>query len=216
METDRGRVERGGNARGRYGGRTCLFTFLVLLAFLYLGLRGLGAFLITGDRLRNADAVVPLGGGGDWRVLEAVRLIEERGAGTLILTEPGEIIPGTGMGSEHFRQVAVENGISPYAIIVTEDVQRSTHDEAEAVLRLMEQHKFESVVVITDPFHTQRARMIFRQVFDGSGKTVRVHPVQSHWYRSGTWFLSLEGWQHTLLEYAKIAGFKLGFYETLD
>jgi uncharacterized SAM-binding protein YcdF (DUF218 family) len=100
--------------------------------------------------------------------------------------------------------------------MITEGIQGSTHDEAEAVLRLMEQHQLQSVIVVTDPFHTQRARMIFREVFDGSGKTVRVHPVPNHWYRSATWFFSEEGWQHTLLEYAKMAGFMLGFYKSLE
>lgn len=200
----------------RHGLLTCLLTLLILLTLLYLGLRGLGAFLIIGDRPKKSDAVLPLGGGGDWRVIEAVQLIKDRTATTLILTEPGEIEPGAGMGSEHFRQVAVENGLSPYAIMVTDGIQGSTHDEAVAVLRLMDQHQLRSVIVVTDPFHTQRARMIFHEVFDGSGKVVRVHPVPRHWYRSGTWFLSEAGWQHTLLEYVKMAGFVLGFYKSLE
>jgi uncharacterized SAM-binding protein YcdF (DUF218 family) len=200
----------------RFRSRTCLLTLLVILALLYLFLRGLGAFLITGDRLKTADAVVALGGGGEWRVVEAVRLVQERYGQWLILTEPGEINPGDGPGSRYFRETAIENGLSPFAILVTEEIQRSTHDEAVAVLELMERHQLQSVIVVTDPFHTQRARMIFRQVFDGSGRTVRVHPVPRHWYKSGTWFLTAGGWGNTLREYIKMTGFFLGIYRTLD
>jgi uncharacterized SAM-binding protein YcdF (DUF218 family) len=188
----------------RLGGRTCLLAVLVALALLYLGLRGVGAFLITGDRLKKADIVVPLGGGGEWRVVEAVKLINERLATNLVLTEPGETTPGEGPGSRHFRMVAIENGLSPYAIQVTDGIQASTRDEAEAVLRLMRQHQYQSVIVVTDPFHTQRARLIFRDAFRGSGLTVRVHPVSNHWYRSDTWFLSADGWANTLREYVKL------------
>ncbi len=196
-----------GGRTSRLGGRSCLLAALVFLSLVYLGLRGIGAFLITGDQLKKADIVVPLGGGGEWRVQEAVRLINERYATGLVLTEPGEIEPGQGPGSEHFRMAAIDSGLSPHAIEVTQGVQASTRDEAEAVLRLMKQHNYQSAIVVTDPFHTQRARLIFRDAFRGSGLTVRVHPVTNHWYRSDTWFLSADGWANTAREYIKLLGY---------
>lgn len=205
------------SAGSRHGWRSCLLALLMLAALGYLFLRGLGAFLITGDTLKGSDAVVALGGGGEWRVAEAVNLINNKHAGYwLILTEPGELTTGEGLGSRFFRTVAIEHGLSPYAILITDGTQGSTHDEAVAVLRLMEQHDFKSVIVVTDPFHTQRARLIFRDVFRGSGRSVRIHPVPDHWYRSGTWFLSADGWELTIREYAKLFGYWLGIYRQLD
>ncbi len=198
-----------GDRRGRWGARTCVLVLLVALSLLYLALRGVGAFLITGDRLKKADAVVALGGGGEWRVVEAVRLIKEQYGASLILTEPGETGPGEEMGSRFFRTVAIENGLSQFAIIITDGVQHSTEDEAAAVLSLMQKHQMKSVIVVTDPFHTMRARMIFRDAFRGSGLTVRVHPVPDHWYRSDTWFLSVDGWANTIREYVKLMGYIL-------
>jgi uncharacterized SAM-binding protein YcdF (DUF218 family) len=183
---------------------------LVALSLLYLSLRGLGAFLITGDRLKKSDVVAALGGGGEWRVVEAVRLIQERYAVSLVLTEPGETGPGEGLGSRFFRSVAIENGLSPYAILITDGVQRSTQDEARAVLNLMQKHQYKSIIIVTDPFHTQRTRLIFRDVFRGSGLTVRVHPVPNHWYRSDTWFFRADGWANTIREYIKLAGYLTG------
>jgi uncharacterized SAM-binding protein YcdF (DUF218 family) len=194
-----------------FGPRSCLLGLLVVLALLYLLLRAMGAFLIFGDRLKKADIVVALGGGGEWRVVEAVRLIQEKYAVNLVLTEPGEIRPGEGPGSRFFRTVAIEHGLSSNAIQVTDGVQRSTQDEARAVLELMQKHKYSSVIVVTDPFHTERTRLIFRDVFRGSGLTVRVHPVPDHWYRSSTWFLYKEGWANTIREYIKLAGYLVGF-----
>jgi len=196
--------------------RACLLGLLLLLGLLYLGLRGLGAFLITGDPLERGDAVVVLGGGGEHRVEEAVRLVQERYGLWLIVTEPGEVVPGEGPGSQVFRRVAILAGISPDVILITEKTAANTYQEAEAVLHTMEKHQLKSVIVVTDPFHTQRTRMIFRSVFAGSGMTVRVHPVPNHWYRSTTWFFHLEGWNQTFREYVKMAGFLLGITKTLE
>jgi uncharacterized SAM-binding protein YcdF (DUF218 family) len=199
------------------GPRTCLLALLVLLSLLYLGLRGMGAFLITGDRLKQVDAVVVLGGGGEHRVEEAVRLIKEKYGHWLIITEPGELDPPElGMGSQFFRIQAVELGLSANAILITEKTAASTYEEALAVLHLMESQQFKSVIVVTDPFHTQRTRIIFRRIFDETGLQVRIHPVPGHWYRSTTWFLSIEGWGHTLREYIKLAGYLLGYYRLLE
>ena len=208
--------DSGRNPHTRFGVRTCLLIILTFLALGYLFLRGLGAFLITGDALKQPDAVVPLGGGSAARVTEAVRLIQLYPRAALILTEPGEVKPGEGLGSNFYWQVAIENGLSPHAILITEGIQSSTRDEAAAVLRLMQAHAMKTVIVVTEPYHTQRARMIFRDTFKGSGMVVRVHPVTDHWYRSGTWFLSWEGWRLTLKEYVKMAGYELGLYRTLE
>jgi uncharacterized SAM-binding protein YcdF (DUF218 family) len=86
-------------------------------------------------------------------------------------------------------------------------VVASTQDEADAVVHLEEQLGFASCIVVTDPFHSRRTQMIFRQSLSGHGIRVRIHPVPGHWYRSNSWFLSTEGWSTTLSEYIKLVGF---------
>lgn len=204
--------------RLRYGARTCMLVLLALLCLGYLFLRGLGAYLIHGDAVKQSDAVAVLGGGGDHRVVEAVRLIDEEMGRVLILTDTGAVGEGENVWqtSNAFRIVAIENGLSPGAIMLTEQVVESTYDEARAVRQTMEQHGMKSVIVVTDPFHTERTRRIFRDAFLGSDLSIRVRPVPGHWYRSGTWFLSREGWGHTIREYAKLAGYLLGLSSTLE
>jgi uncharacterized SAM-binding protein YcdF (DUF218 family) len=205
-----------GRARLKAGWKSCLFGLLLFLGLLYLILRGLGAYLISGDPLERGDAVVVLGGGDEQRVAEAVRLVQERYGQWLIITEPGEVVPGEGPGSQVFRRVAILEGISPDVILITEKTAGNTYQEAEAVLDTMQKHQLKTITVVTDPFHTQRTRLIFRSVFEGSGLTVRVHPVSEHWYRSPTWFLSLAGWENTMREYIKLVGFFTGFHQALE
>lgn len=204
--------------RLRYGTRTCLLVLLTLLCLSYLFLRGLGAYLIHGDALEKSDAVVVLGGGGEHRVVEAVRLIDEQMGRVLILTDTGAVGEGENVRqtSAAFRVVALEEGLSPEAILLTEQVVESTYDEARAVRQTLEQNGMQSVIVVTDPFHTERTRRIFRDAFAGSNLIVHVRPVPGHWYRSGTWFLSREGWAHTIREYAKLVGYLVGFTESLN
>ena len=202
--------------RSTLGCQSCLLGLLLFLSLSYLALRGLGAFLITGDPLERGDAIVVLGGGGEQRVVEAVRLVQERYGLWLIITEPGEVVPGHGSGSEVFRRVAILEGISPDVILITEKSAGNTYQEAKAVLGTMQKHQLKSITVVTDPFHTQRTRIIFRSVFSGSGLTVRIHPVPDHWYRSSTWFFSITGWENTLREYVKMIGFLTGIQQALD
>lgn len=195
---------------------SCLVGLIVLLGLMYLALRGAGAFLITGDPLEPGDAIVVLGGGAEQRVVEAVRLVHEGYGRWLIVTEPGEIEPGQGPGSQVFRWVAILEGISPDIILITEKIAGNTYQEAKAVLATMQKHQLKSIIVVTDPFHTKRTQIIFRSVFAGSDLTVRVHPVQGHWYRSPTWFFSIAGWENTLREYVKLIGFFTGLHQTLE
>lgn len=195
---------------------SCLWVGLAILVMGYLGLRGLGALLIAGDALKPADAVVPLGGGSTGRVTEAVRLVNLYPRAVLILTEPGEVKAGEGPGSAFYRQTAIDSGLSPFAILTTEGVQSSTRGEAAAILRLMQARNMQTVIVVTEPYHTQRARIIFRDAFKGSGLEVRVHPVPDHWYRPDSWFLSVDGWSMTLNEFIKIAAYRLGIHRSPD
>jgi uncharacterized SAM-binding protein YcdF (DUF218 family) len=199
-----------------FGPRSCLLVLLIFLSLAYLFLRGLGAFLIYGDRLVKSDAVAVLGGGEDQRVIEAVKLIRQKYGAWLILTRPGQDTAAVNPASLEYRQVALQNGLGPDQILVTSQTADSTYEEARTIRQLMEQRNFKSVIVVTDPFHTERTRLIFRGEFAGSGITVRVHPLPGHWYRSGTWFLSRAGWGQTIREYVKMAGYLLGIYKTLE
>jgi uncharacterized SAM-binding protein YcdF (DUF218 family) len=101
-------------------------------------------------------------------------------------------------------------GVPAEYIITTQGRSSSTADEALAVRQTMEKLGLKSCIVVTDPYHTMRTRLIFHREFRGSGIRVRVHPVSEHWYRADRWFLSWRGWQTTLLEYVKLIAYLVG------
>ncbi len=201
--------------KGRFArlGAGCLLAAAALLCLTPLVLRAAGAYLIVSDTLKNADAVVVLGGGDLQRTRQAVNLVLEGYGKVLIITEPGQVKEGQGLGSQVVKSEAVTDGLSPFAFVIAPDIARSTYDESVSVRRLMEEKGYQSVVVVTDPYHTNRARIIFRDTFKGSGLTARIYPVQNHWYRSTTWFFSADGWGATIREYVKLAGYWGGIHD---
>jgi uncharacterized SAM-binding protein YcdF (DUF218 family) len=182
-----------------------VFTSLVVVGVLNL----LGGILIIADPLHQADAIAVLSGGGDLeRLTEAARLSNQRYARWFILTETGEtIMPGSSAHySNELREKAISLGVQNENILITKGIVKSTRDEAKALKDILRFRHATSVIVVTDPYHTFRTRLIFLQEFRGSGIQLMVHPVQGHWYQSYDWFLSRRGWQTTLLEYFKLMG----------
>ncbi len=107
----------------------------------------------------------------------------------------------------------MNNGVPSGNILVTDHIVGSTVDEAKAVKTLLTNRQFNSAIIVTDPYHTKRTSIIFHDVFADSPIKLIIRPVTSSWYNSRTWFLSLRGWQYTLLEYLKLAGYFLGIQE---
>lgn len=195
-------------------GVSCGSVLLLMAALLlggYLVLRTLGAVLVTADPLKSADAAVVLSGDPGERVAFAVKLYRDEVVRFVIITETGERIPEVGPTiSDQRAQQAERGGVPAENILLTQQDAASTVEEARAVRALVEESGFKRLIIVTDPYHTQRTRLIFRDAFSGSGVKIMIQPAAGHWYRSGTWFLSLEGWRITAIEYVKLAAFLLG------
>ena len=193
---------RNGGRRWKSG---CFITSLVVLVAAILTF-GLGGFLIVSDPLSEADAVAVLGGADLDRMDEAVQYYKDLDAHYFVLTDTGEVIPDTGRSFVMSRwRDAINLGVAESSILITHNKVSSTWDEAYGVLEMVKDRYRDSVVVVTDPYHSRRTQMIFRRVFEDSGVTPIIRPVKGHWYKAGTWFLSWEGWRVTILEYIKIA-----------
>jgi uncharacterized SAM-binding protein YcdF (DUF218 family) len=192
-----------------------VLAFVILLAVGgYLFLRGSGAFLIVADELENANAIVVLSGGDETRMSEALSLYEEGYANIIILTETGRELENLDvLHSFDMRIQLMNNGVPSGNILITDHIVGSTVDEAVAVKNLLANRQMNSAIIVTDPYHTKRTSIIFREIFADSPIKLMIRPVASSWYNSRSWFLSPRGWQFTFLEYLKLAGYYLGIHE---
>jgi uncharacterized SAM-binding protein YcdF (DUF218 family) len=194
--------------------KTIMLLLLLITAFCFLpvGLAGAGSILVVADPFEKADAAVILSGGELERVDTAAILYHNQSVNNVILTETGNTVRNldasyTKLLKEQLRLQQVPDN----ALLITDGISTSTFAEANAVKDLLYKVNLTSVIVVTDPYHTFRTRMIFREVFTGSEKTFRVIPSDDHWYKSTTWFLSKRGWDTTIREYMKIIGYFLGY-----
>jgi uncharacterized SAM-binding protein YcdF (DUF218 family) len=191
------------------GGVPGLFAlFLSILAGIFIILWALGGILITGDPLNTADAVVLLSGGGTERMEEAVHLYKDRFAKSFILTDPYLGTSDTGPKYSVLQeQEAKSLGIPSEAILVTPVHPNNTVGEVQELRQFLEERSIQSCIVVTDPYHTFRTRLILHDVFKGSSIKVMVRPVRAHWYQSQSWWTSRQGWIMTISEYAKIVAY---------
>lgn len=174
----------------------------------YLVLILIGAALGFSDFRKRADAIVLLSGGGTMRNEEAARLFNSGAADTIVLTQTmGE---GAAATIVETRQQLVNGGVPSYNIQTATGTATSTFDEARQVAELSKQAGFGSVLVVTDPFHTLRARILFTLELRSIGVKVRVASASEHWYNPLTWMFTRSGWRATITEIVKIGGILVG------
>lgn len=169
-------------------------------------LRGIGAVLIIADPLKKADAAVALSGDSGDRISEAATLFDQEYVRYLFLTNTDET------SVRNMESMANKLGLPYRKILVTEAVVSNTVEEAKAIRQLAEKEGVSSLIIITDPFHTLRTRVIFRDQLRGSGIDLQVRPVRDHWYRSDSWWKTAEGRQYTWEEYFKVFMYNFGVY----
>jgi len=114
--------------------------------------------------------------------------------------------------NRRLAQEAEKLGFDEDRIFITDLEVDSTLDEARAVLKFARQQGWSSFMVVTDPFHSFRTRVIFRRELRGSGVSISVRPVVGHWFRSSTWFFSRAGWNAVILEITKLFKYLLFHY----
>jgi uncharacterized SAM-binding protein YcdF (DUF218 family) len=182
---------------------------------LYLLLSLAGGILIVGDPLRKSDVVVLLGGGDQQRLEEAVQIYQDKDAGLIVLTNTGEVDPRFGIPYTTLQtDAAVALGVPTGGIVYTDSHGNSTYEEAVAVRKLLTQSgRVTSAIIVTDPYHTLRTRLIYRDVFKDTNILVSIRPVRNHWYKTTTWWHSRLGWETTLTEYAKLFAYFMGVHK---
>lgn len=203
----------------RKGCVTWLVIFLALVIGVLLLPYGMGRWLLVSDHLRPSDAAVALGGdAGLARLEKAAELYNEGLVKHIIITETNAVADSGMRESQYLLNQALARGVRYRDISITEVDVSSTWSEAVAVRKLMLQKGWTSCIVITDPYHTLRARLAFNRDFRPHGLTVSVSYTPDHWWRPSTWFLSQAGREVTLREWVKVLGQVFGFeqYELED
>ena len=191
---------------------------LLVLAILTRGLwlPLVGRYLVVSDPLpaagAPADAVVPLGGGGVHRVAGAASLLRD-GYATWLVTADDELdLPGIRSSyGDLVRQEALWQGVPAERVLVLPGFVETTWQEALALRAFSQERGWSSLLLVTDPFHTRRARLCFQEAFRDSGVTIAVRAVEGSPYDPEAWWLAIEDLRYTWNEYLKLALHLVGY-----
>lgn len=216
------RVYRG---RGPIRLRRPIVWLLSALVLAVLGVAVLGIFRVriaraaarawvVDERPVPSDAIVLLSGGVPSRPLAAAWLFNHGYAplivGTDIYIDPELVTPETSVTSA----ILTGSGVPKESVVWLTPTVNSTLDEAMAVLEWARANHAQRVIVTTDPFHTRRAKWVFRQVLGASGIDTVVVAAQPRDYSVDEWWRSETGLIEFQNEIIKFVYYRFHFGRT--
>jgi uncharacterized SAM-binding protein YcdF (DUF218 family) len=186
------------------------FSAALLIAVFGWGLALLSIFLFGRvDEAREVDAIVVLGAaqydGRPSPVLKA-RLdhaleLYERGLSSRLIMTGGVGVGDTVSEAEVGRRYAVRSGVDGENILV-EGSGMSSEESMVAVARLMERHELNSALLVSDPFHMLRLRLL--------GAVLGIRAYSSPTFSSPIEPGSPDEWRHVARESLIIPGLAVG------
>ncbi len=193
----------------------------VALAVWSVGAWAAARWLVVGEDLPHADALVVLAGSATYveRTRRAAELFKEGRAPYIILTNDGQR-GGWDASQERnplFVEMAAEElrraGVPANKIEVVPQVVSGTFDEVGALKGYAAARGVGSLLVVTSGYQSRRARWTLRRVFEGSGVRVGVEPVEPgrQTPRAALWWLRPLGWQLVPGEYVKMIYYRLRY-----
>lgn len=156
----------------------------MLLAILALALprilEAYAGWLIVDEDLESADAVVALSGAAGERLMGSIRLCKQGLGENLVIVGPDTPLLKVYTGEDSLsqgeakRRIAIRRGLPPDRVILALGAT-STYEEALTTRAAALDRGWTRVIIVTDPFHTRRARATFRNVLEDAGITVQVY-----------------------------------------
>jgi uncharacterized SAM-binding protein YcdF (DUF218 family) len=174
--------------------RLAALALLLAVALLVLSdsfwLPAIGEFLVVSDPLAPADAIVVLAGNAPARLPHAEELYRQGFAPLLIVSdeEVHSQTLDTTWSKLYAAGVAAPELPASALVILTDPPPESTLDEAERDAALLQARGLHSAILVTDPFHSRRAGLLFAAEFRRHGLAVRSSPNADqldlpHWWQ---------------------------------
>lgn len=167
-------------------------------------LTAMSIYLMRGESPRPADALIVLSGGPGDRARYGAQLFMDGYAQT-VLTAGDPHIPGTPAFDAQYEMGLLELFGIPADNIATLGTLGSTLEEAERSREWLLFHKFDSLIVVSDPYHLRRASHIFGSVFRGTGIDLNYVATEPSWFISENWWKRDAEFDVVVSEYIKMA-----------
>ncbi|MBM7610041.1 uncharacterized SAM-binding protein YcdF (DUF218 family) [Lysinibacillus composti] len=173
-----------------------IILIICIFAMLYIS-RG---YLVVDEAPKQADVIIVLSG-DEGRLAKGAQLYNEGYADYVLLTK----------ANEEFitKEEAINFGI-PESQIILEEEATSTYTNATYAKLLLEEHQFNSSIVVSSDYHMRRTKLSFERVFKGSDMELTYVAAPLH---GEVGEISI---QTAIKEYIKLVGYTLGMYRFID
>lgn len=171
----------------------------------------LARFLDVSQTPRPADYVLVLNGDPEARPFAAAALVRAGLAQEVLLTrqrlsmESASAQQGTMLSElELTRRILQARGVKPDAVHILPGEISATADEARELASFLADHPEATVLVVTNAFHTRRARMVFRRKLGEDAERVSFVGVPREGITDDSWWRTAHGCVVYLTEYPKL------------
>lgn len=189
-----------------------LFVVAILTLYLFRApiLSSLGGYLDVSESPRKVDYVMVLGGHPETRAFTAAALVKAGVAESVLLVRPKHYMPEEEDRSKKEETVSEEillsQGIALNKIHVLKNrICVNTEDEALSLGDFLQDHPNATVAVITNPFHTRRARLLFDRHLPQYRENITFFAAPLVHINAKNWWQSEEGFAIYTSEFAKVA-----------
>jgi len=168
----------------------CLFLLILVAGILLLThsfvLTRAAEMLIKKDEIKPADVIVVLAGEQEERVRYGTKLLEDDWARKDRIIMAGGPLVWKYTWASLMKDQAESLGI-PGIKILLEDKSRSTEEDALYTKEILQQNGFKSIILVTSPYHSKRASLIFERVMGREFKIISA-PVDESWFSIDDWW----------------------------
>lgn len=195
-----------------FGRRNLILLLLILAGSVYFSrtcwLPEVGSYLNVGEALCRADCVLVLGGGNDTRPFVAAALLNKKWVAKALIPQSKKASEGESRllpsEQEIIRRVLTARGVAAENIQVLPYECTSTRDEAVALAGYLDENPGQTVLVVTNNYHTRRARRVFRKVLAKRSQQVHFVAAPTDGFSATDWWRHEYGFRLYTLEYAKL------------
>lgn len=171
-------------------------------------LPALGYWLIIDDQPHPADVIVVLGTTPE-RAAHGIHLFQQQLGHEYWHTGDGSVSRPHVFHAQDAAQLAREQGIPEAAIHLLPS--RSTWEDGTSIAALARERHPDSVIVVTDWYHSRRAMCIIRQQLDGTGIDVFYAAPPLTDYRPDNWWQLSRRRRAVPGEYGKLVFYALRY-----
>ncbi len=185
-------------------------------------LSSVGNVLLRADPLVKSDAIVVLAGGTPQREIDAAELYAAGYAPRVVLTverdaPAADLLRQRGIAfespAELKRRIVRGLGVPESAITLLDETRAtSTRMETDLVREWVAANPIRRLIVVTSPYHTRRAGLIFSRALRHNGVEVRVHPASHEPWEYDAWWTDREQLKKGLVEIQKLVFYYIAYW----